>query len=153
MTHEQIPPTKFPLSSAEDFPGPAKRFDCLEALKPHIGNALWRVVITQLTEMECTVCTRRHLGEEYGVTGFPVEVLHDHVFGQGTFTRKFPVDEERHMKQAYEAGKAAGSFVKGLGLPVSAEVIMMADGDPFYPDDFRAGMEDASGMRTREEKL
>jgi hypothetical protein len=137
MTDHILTPKPY-LKSLKDFSSsPTPRFDCLEEARKHIGEAMWDETIRAVKESECAFCTKTQLKELFAIENYGVEVLYDHVFGQGTFNRDLPEQEKAHMRSACEQGKAAAKEALARNRPLET---IFYDGD--LVEDFKAGIED-----------
>jgi hypothetical protein len=135
---DQILTPKPYLKSLKDFSSsPAPRFDCLEEVRKHIGEAMWDDTLRAIKEIKCAFCTKTHLKEFFAIENFGTEVLYDHVFDQGSFARELPDREKEHIRSAYEQGKAAAKEAIARNRPLET---IFYDGD--LVEDFKAGIED-----------
>lgn len=139
-------PKPFAKTLRSQFPGPAPRFDCLEEVRRHIGEAYWDNVIKGLSDYDCADCFRRGMFSGWGLEEFAVEVLYDHVKGQNAYAAAIDADQRRHMTEEYERGKEVGTFLKQTGL--KADGVLLGDYDGPYPEDFKQGIEEACGLPT-----
>jgi hypothetical protein len=122
---DQILTPKPYLKSLKDFSSsPAPRFDCLEEVRKHIGEAMWDDTLRAIKEIKCAFCTKTHLKEFFAIENFGTEVLYDHVFDQGSFARELQ-------------GKAAAKEAIARNRPLET---IFYDGD--LVEDFKAGIED-----------
>lgn len=136
----------FLKTTKADFPGPAPRFDCLEATKNWIGGCQWDDVAEWLRTCHCTICVQEGL-REFGLVGYPVEVAYDHFHGEGSYLKELPEDTRLHEERARET----------YAMGVKAATEALARGGEFpavvytgnYEEEFQAGMQSVLDKSTQ----
>lgn len=148
MTQEiELKPKAFGRTNRSDWPGEAPRFDCIEALKPHIGYACWDDFLRYNSANQCACCTREDLKVAFGVEGFPTEAYYDLIFGQGAYERDLPEHTNGHIAQAYAHGLAIGATILAGAKSGQAEGSYVYTGLQDFKEDFIAGIEDATRVQ------
>jgi len=128
--------------------GPSPKFDAVESIITWIGRMDYPELRASAIKIDCTVCFIECC-EAIRVKGFPVEAWYDHFQGEGKFNERYPLDLEKHRKQAFELGieaEAEAHAKREAGEP--GPFFVEYDGP--MPDIFEEGMRAGAARREGE---